>query len=460
MSMDKPTEYQELTELLSAVADELATDAQLQRLDEILAADPVARRYYRRFIHMQVELTVRSMGPAAEAVGGATGDAVVEEQHAAAPANEAPAYSLRRTVLRYALAASLVLALGLTVAALLTESSRQQEARRGDGVTLATLIETQDAVFDASDVPTEVGSQLPGGFIRLRGGMATIRFRCGATVTLEGPAEFGLNSDMRGFLRKGKLLANVPPQAHGFTIGAKGVSVIDMGTEFGMVVGDSGSQVHVLKGRVNVMTDGDARQLQVGNACEVSSAGAIEEIRVEPRLFARQARPVDEDGSLVFHAVARQSSSYGNNTYVAQQAIDGDPHTFSHTALDDMHPWFQLDLESQSVIKTVVLHNRVEGYAGRLRDITVEVLDREGKIVYTSPLLNPKNVLGGGAGNYDPKSVMPAGLEVHPGVLGVAIRVSRTPDSHASGDDRNVLTISEIEAVGHVVAPPDSDETK
>ncbi len=84
-----------------------------------------------------------------------------------------------------------------------------------------------------------------------RPGRNHLRFR--ARVVLEGPAEFRLESSMRGYLSYGRVVATVPPAAHGFTIAADAVTVVDLGTEFGVDVDLTGiAAVHVFEGKVEV----------------------------------------------------------------------------------------------------------------------------------------------------------------------------------------------------------------
>ena len=66
--------------------------------------------------------------------------------------------------------------------------------------------------------------------LRLKSGAILIEFFSGATVVLEGPADFEIISKKKGHLSNGKLNAHVPPQARGFTIktsaGAQGAVII------------------------------------------------------------------------------------------------------------------------------------------------------------------------------------------------------------------------------------------
>jgi hypothetical protein len=60
---------------------------------------------------------------------------------------------------------------------------------------------------------------------------------------------------MRGFLEHGHAAVYCPEQALGFTVGAPGVSIVDLGTRFTLRVTDRKSSVHVTEGRVRVERD-------------------------------------------------------------------------------------------------------------------------------------------------------------------------------------------------------------
>src|SRR5207245_5457643 len=76
--------------------------------------------------------------------------------------------------------------------------------------TVAVLIRAPGAVWDKSDLPTRTGSPLAPGWLRLKSGYAHLEFYGGATVILEGPADFQLISRNEAYCARGKLRALVP----------------------------------------------------------------------------------------------------------------------------------------------------------------------------------------------------------------------------------------------------------
>ena len=140
------------------------------------------------------------------------------------------------------------------------------------------------------------------------------------------------------------------------------------------------------------------------------------------------------------------------------KAIDGDPGTFSHTLANDDNSSLTVDVGSLQELTEIVLHNRADCCQSRFRDITVEVLDGNDVVVFTSELLNPENSLL----NPDTLTIDFVALFGAP-VTGQKVRVSRTPDSDLSGlqlaEDPvfslggNLLTLAEVEIFSYETRP-------
>src|SRR5207248_3774919 len=133
---------------------------------------------------------------------------------------------------------------------------------------------------------------LPAGALRLKSGFAHIQFYSGATVILEGPAEFWLTSRTAAYCASGKLRAKVPPQAQGFTIGTPTVDVVDRGTEFGLRVdGEDKAEVHVFQGKVEMYGPNEDAQapprseLTTGQSVRLDGPGAGRPIDPAPAAF-------------------------------------------------------------------------------------------------------------------------------------------------------------------------------
>jgi autotransporter-associated beta strand protein len=183
----------------------------------------------------------------------------------------------------------------------------------------------------------------------------------------------------------------------------------------------------------------------------VASVTRLEEIKTY-----LAATPGLRSGNLAYGKTATQSSTW-SSSYPASKATDDDRTNISHTATSDTNPWWKVDLGSMTSIGEIELFNRVIECSGRLRDITVEILAADGTtVLYTSDLLNPGNIMGGGVSDYanGPTRLC---LFVNDGtpVTGRYIRVRRTAESSGSSnlDDLRALSLSDVEV--YAVRPGD-----
>ena len=119
--------------------------------------------------------------------------------------------------------------------------------------TLATLVSNENAAWESS-LPTTTGSSLAKGIMKLKSGVATIRFSSGAEVTLEAPSEIELETAMKGKLLSGNAIVNVPESAHGFILATPSGYAVDHGTAFGVSVIENGqvSDFKVLEGEISL----------------------------------------------------------------------------------------------------------------------------------------------------------------------------------------------------------------
>lgn len=92
---------------------------------------------------------------------------------------------------------------------------------------------------------------LKNGLLVIESGQARIVFNSGASAMIEGPASLSIESSNRVFLQSGRLTAEVPPPASGFTVNTPRLNAVDIGTRFGVEVLPNGdSELHVMQGSV------------------------------------------------------------------------------------------------------------------------------------------------------------------------------------------------------------------
>lgn len=155
---------------------------------------------------------------------------------------------------------------------------------RGSGV--AVLRHVAGAVWEEGTPQRGDGATLEPGWLKLKSGMAAIDFFSGARVIIEGPAELELQSGSEAFCQSGRLRAEVPPQAHGFTIKSSRFSVVDLGTAFGLQVSQDGSgQVKVLQGKVELRQGAKVLPMKAGSAATVDSVGVVADATVSDAVF-------------------------------------------------------------------------------------------------------------------------------------------------------------------------------
>ena len=162
---------------------------------------------------------------------------------------------------------------------------------------IARLSATQGAVWDGPDLRT-IGDGLVPSRLSLTSGLAEITFISGARMLVEGPAMVELESGMRARLLSGRATATVPPPAHGFTIAARGVEVVDRGTAFGVeVMQDGRTEVQVFTGTVDATLVGDAAQvthvsLNADQAVRLDPwRGTLNRVTPDPARFVQQMTP-------------------------------------------------------------------------------------------------------------------------------------------------------------------------
>ena len=219
----KPAEQFRLIELSERYADEKLSAAEMTALEAELRTDAAARSFFAKALHQHAELSF---------------DHSWHSQ--AAPVSQP---TVRPVWWRHAITAAA--AACVTIGFVWLQSTR-------DG-TVATLIRAQQCQWAGSSLPTVEGARLKPGMLDLLEGLAVLRFDSGAELVLEAPATVEVLDGMNCKLRRGTLVAEVPPQAKGFSIDTKDAKVIDWGTKFGLSAGEDGKyMVQVLEGLVEV----------------------------------------------------------------------------------------------------------------------------------------------------------------------------------------------------------------
>lgn len=311
--------------------DGLLTEAEWEQLQRDVLAEPKFKELYaeRAWLHGQLQAERQMLPPLLEA---------------SAPENRIVETSFWRPVI-WAMAAAIV-------TAFLTATLRTKPE------TVATLVEAADCRWAGSDLPTAEGSRLGIGTLALVEGMATLEFESGAHVTLEAPSTLEVLSKMHCRLIEGSVVADVPEPAHGFTIDAPEVKVVDLGTRFGVTASRFGnSHVIVFDGEVEVERggSGEAKRLTTGNTMHIGHQppAANHEISRNPEPSS------DRDGwRMITTATGR-----GKDAYVRR----GDSHgpTGGHPLLMVKHT----DLAAGNERRALVTFDLAEFVDRRIEDV-------------------------------------------------------------------------------------------
>lgn len=146
----------------------------------------------------------------------------------------------------------------------------------------ATLTQLIDAVWMHDAPHFHHGEQLvKGSRIALQTGMAKVTFDCGAEIVLEGPCDFVARNPMVGYLKSGKITADVPRRAFAFAILSPKVDFVDLGTSFGLNVGERGhAELHVFRGEV-LCSRSDPEEKDHGTVYHVTANNAVEFLAAE-----------------------------------------------------------------------------------------------------------------------------------------------------------------------------------
>ena len=155
--------------------------------------------------------------------------------------------------------------------------------------------------YDSEGVAIGSGHQVDSGPFRLNRGIIRLDFVNGARLAVEGPAMMEIIDEMRVVLVSGVITAAIPESAIGFVVDTNNAHVVDLGTAFGVSVGDSRiTEVCVFEGEVEVshsalhgQREGTPHLLREGEAVRANGAmNSIDSIVYDTSIF-ENAWPVN-----------------------------------------------------------------------------------------------------------------------------------------------------------------------
>ena len=339
------SEILKLNALCNELVDGSISSERHAELEAWLLSDEAVRQHYVRVLGLSASLH----DYAGEFESEEGGDAIVSFSSSQAKNTRWPWRA------RLSLAAALVAALFLAVLLVKKEQPATQGIGQDHG--LAVLTRASGLEWAKGATPYRIGDRLPTGEVKILSGTMQIEFYSGASVILEGPANLEIRSANEAFCHYGKVRGCVPPQAVGFTVKTPDYDLVDLGTEFGISVGENGtSEVHVFDGKVELrdlgadttkstlgLTEGQAVQL------EGSQKGSI--FSTNPDLFPESSL-LDDVGGRKAESRFQKWKSFSNE-------LKNDPALIAYYTFEPQRPWDR------------VLLNRGQGKAAGLNGAVV-----------------------------------------------------------------------------------------
>ncbi|MEM6692878.1 MAG: FecR domain-containing protein, partial [Planctomycetota bacterium] len=351
--------FESIESLVFAMLDSELNAAQQSELEQLLRESPDHVARYHELLDDHVALT--AIYP-----GDVYGDPSTEEWNIGKDViNHSKTTSILSRVVLLSTAAALLIAVGLIGYVLgsveepklagVNSSSEDTAVGRDTNETAgiseramqghAMLRRSMELVWGKATPSYRDGEVIRDGLIEIRSGVAEIDFFCGATITIEGPASFDIQSDWLFKLNEGRLRANVPPAARGFVIQTDEGDVIDLGTEFALNVTGDNARVEVIDGEIELRgSSNDGVYTADGNAIwlgaesdqpdmqSIQSLGEIDRWRSDAeqtrlsdwRLFADQLR--SDKRLIAFYPIyGSEDPEVAHSRSVQNYAVSGEP---------------------------------------------------------------------------------------------------------------------------------------
>ena len=337
-------EILELHELLDALVENNLAGQRRKRLEEWLAESDAARRHYVRFMDMSSSLCFFAEERLSD-----------EDEEGVVPF-ESDDGKLVRFLRPFAVAAGIAVVgffgyksyLSNGNSNLIAQKPSVETSESSFASSFSLTSDTVGVLTRAAGVEWDEDSDyrplpnepLRAGRLKLNSGLAQIEFLQGANVVLEGPVEFELSGPNEGSLVLGKLRANVPKVAQGFSIDTPKGKVVDLGTEFGLNVEEDGvTEIYVYVGKV--LFEGKDRDAEL----------AFEELDAGEAVFVDQKGNltwIDMPSEPFFGAadLAYRSMEEGQRRHSAwvelSEELAADPRNSLYFTFDDHRSWSRI----------------------------------------------------------------------------------------------------------------------
>ncbi|HZR17614.1 MAG TPA: LamG-like jellyroll fold domain-containing protein [Verrucomicrobiae bacterium] len=313
----------EFDDAVAAVCHGVANETQMQALNALLRSNSNARDEYLMRVELHARLASEPdlFSQVAYAAGGCRLPKSSMGEGPKILSLNPPVPATRSKMVRVLAVAACLVFISLGIWNFWFK--RPAHVSRATSTAVAMLTRVVDARWNQTTGPLRVGSALEPGWVRLESGLAQVVFYSGARIVIEGPVELRLVSPNEAICPNGRLLVEVPPAARGFRLGTAHFNLVDLGTAFGIDATQDRTEVHVFKGKVELLPETTAKRcLNEGQAALVqgsaapqimvaSEAGFAPLFEFEQRSMASQAfryeqwqfasAQLNQDPSLVVH---------------------------------------------------------------------------------------------------------------------------------------------------------------
>jgi hypothetical protein len=217
---------------------------------------------------------------------------------------------LRRTAL--AIAAALVMIMGFAFWYLSSHNHA--------GVPIVAQKGVSVEILSASESPYAVGQRVSLERLGITSGSLRFRISSGAVVEMDGPVTLEFVDSMRLRLLRGSVTTDVGTEAKGFVVETASAQVLDLGTRFGVTVGDEGNtDVLVFQGEVEVYRAGRPRTRE-SRLASLYEGDAVRMTARDARIQRLQALALRGDRLAIRGLNAPASSVISNVTDNIKQA--------------------------------------------------------------------------------------------------------------------------------------------
>lgn len=197
---------------------------------------------------------------------------------------------------------------GLLQSGDLTQSEENYALSDSDSVVARLTAATPDVRWSRGRVPSDFLMRFrPGDILGIDSGVAQVEFSDGARLVLCSPATLQFTGEASARLMKGCVTGRA--DSSNFTLVTPTATVVDIGTEFGIGVSPSGTDVTVFEGELHVHTllnsgdGGPMRRVLEGMSMRIDSEGASVKLPGQAehpyrRDLLQPADPASEEGTI------------------------------------------------------------------------------------------------------------------------------------------------------------------